>query len=84
MFTGVNSRHGIGDFCTVVCVWMKILCVYILNVNWYDRYLVFFWSHLYTPTFVQWRKKMFLNRGAVDKIACKARKNFFGSHDIWL
>ena len=29
----------------------------------------------------QWRKKMFLNRGAVNKIARKARKNFFGSHD---
>ena len=31
--------------------------------------------------FNQWRKKMFLNRGAVNKIARKARKNFFGSHD---
>ena len=30
---------------------------------------------------VQWRKKMFLNRGAVNKIACKVRKKIFGSHD---
>ena len=29
----------------------------------------------------QWHKKMFLNRGAVNKIARKARKIFFGSHD---
>ena len=29
----------------------------------------------------QWRKKMFLNRGAVNKIVHKARKNFFGLHD---
>ena len=29
----------------------------------------------------QWRKKMFLNRGAIYKIACKVCKKFFGSHD---
>ena len=29
----------------------------------------------------QWRKKMFLNRGAVNKIVRKACKIFFGSHD---
>ena len=29
----------------------------------------------------QWRKKIFLNRGAINKIARKARKIFFGSHD---
>ena len=29
---------------------------------------------------VQWRKKMFLNRGAVNTIVCKTRKKFFGLH----
>ena len=30
---------------------------------------------------MQWRKMLFLNRGAVNKIACKACKKFFGSHN---
>ena len=35
---------------------------------------------VYLTTY-QWRKKMFLNRGTVNKIVCKVRKNFFGSHN---
>ena len=89
----LNSRECTYNNIIATCMYMHVCILYMsLHV---ELYLIIKTLHnLHTASSfisdslcystcynIQWRKKMFLNRGAVNKIARKARKNFFGSHN---
>ena len=67
-------------------LYYNIICTY-YTVIYSDKYVsTCIQCHKTLPEIIpkQWRKKMFLNRGAVNKIACKARKKIFLDHAICL